>query len=204
MKNAYILFGKSGCGKGTQANLLVKNLESVTDSNGNINKALYISTGAYMRKFAETHSYIAGITRDTLEKGGLLPEFLATTVWGNFLIEHFTGSEDLVLDGLARRLNESTILENALEYIGIKNIYVIFMNTSDTWSTEKLLARGRADDDANEIKKRLNWFTENTMQSISYFKDRAGNSTNIKYLEINGEQTIEEVHSSITEALENA
>lgn len=199
MKNAYILFGKSGCGKGTQANLLVKNLESSTAGN----KALYISTGAYMRKFAETHSYIAGVTRDTLAKGGLLPEFLATTVWGNFLIEHFTGNEDLVLDGLARRLNESTILENALGYIGIQNIYVIFMNTSDTWSTERLLARGRDDDDADEIKKRLNWFSENTMQSINYFKNRASENSNIKYLEINGEQTIEEVHNSIVKALEN-
>jgi adenylate kinase family enzyme len=199
MKNAYILFGKSGCGKGTQANLLVKNLESGTLGN----KALYISTGAHLRQFTKTDSFIASITRDALAKGELSPEFLATTMWGNFLIENFTGNEDLILDGLARRLDESMILENALEYIGIQNIYVIFINTSDVWSTERLLARGRADDDADEIKKRLNWFAENTMQSINYFKNKTSENLKIKYLEINGEQTIEEVHNSIIKALEN-
>lgn len=192
MNNAYIFFGKSGSGKGTQAQLLIKRLE---DQN---NKVLYIETGAHLREFSQGPSYIAGLVKQTMVTGDLLPEFVAENTWANFLINNYTGSEILVLDGVARRLNEAEVLENALMYIGIKNIYVIFIKTSDEWSTDRLLGRGRFDDDTNEIKKRLDWFNVNTLPSIEYFKQ----SQNNKFIEINGEQVIENVHNDIVNALE--
>jgi len=192
MNNAYILFGKSGSGKGTQADLLIKHLK------GSGEKVLYLSTGEHMRKFSQSGSYIAGIVKNTLDQGGLLPEFIAANTWSQYLIENFRGNQDLVLDGLARRLGEAVALEEALKYIGIKNIYAIFINTSDTWSIERLLGRGRSDDNQADIAERLNWFADNTMQSIDYFKTSSG----VRYIEINGEQTIENVFSDILQALQ--
>lgn len=191
MNNAYIFFGKSGSGKGTQAHLLMTNLE--TDAK----KVLYIETGALIRSFAGTDSYIASITKKDMEEGGLTPEFLATTFWGQFLISNFTGNESIVLDGVARRVDEARMLVSALKYIGIQNIYVIFINTSNEWSTEKLLARGRSDDDINEIQKRLEWYAQNTMESLEYFKQ----NENVNYIEINGEQSVEQVHADIVKNL---
>ncbi len=194
MNNAYIFFGKSGSGKGTQAHLLMTKLES--DSK----KVLYIETGALIRSFAGTDSYIAGITKKDMEEGGLTPEFLATTFWGQFLISNFTGNESIVLDGVARRLDEAKMLISALKYIGIQNIYVIFINTSNEWSTDRLLARGRSDDDVNEIEKRLEWFAQNTMESLEYFKQ----NEDVNYIEINGEQSVEQVNADILNSLQKA
>ena len=191
MNNAYIFFGRSGSGKGTQAHLLMTNLEAETK------KVLYIETGALIRSFAGTDSYIASITKKDMEEGGLTPEFLATTFWGQFLISNFTGNESIVLDGVARRVDEAKMLISALKYIGIHNIYVIFINTSNEWSTEKLLARGRSDDDINEIQKRLEWYAQNTMESLEYFKQ----NENVNYIEINGEQSVEQVHADIVKNL---
>lgn len=191
MNNAYIFFGRSGSGKGTQAHLLMTNLEAETK------KVLYIETGALIRSFAGTDSYIASITKKDMEEGGLTPEFLATTFWGQFLISNFTGNESIVLDGVARRVDEARMLVSALKYIGIQNIYVIFINTSNEWSTEKLLARGRSDDDINEIQKRLEWYAQNTMESLEYFKQ----NENVNYIEINGEQSVEQVHADIVKNL---
>lgn len=187
MHNAYIFFGKSGSGKGTQAHLLLSQLE-----NGG-HKALYIETGTLIRNFAGTSSYIAGIAKKEMEEGGLTPEFLATTFWGQFLIDNFTGNENIVLDGVARRVDEARMLISALKYIGISNIYVIFINTSNEWSTDRLLARGRSDDDPDEIKKRLSWFEQNTLDSLNYFKQ----NEHVKYVEVNGEQPIEKVQADI-------
>lgn len=186
-KTAYIFFGKSGSGKGTQAELLIEYLDQ------NNQKAIYIETGARLRSFIEKGTYISGLVDQTLNHGGLLPEFLPITMWCQALIEEYTGSETLVLDGVSRRPDEAPILKNALDYIGIEKVFVLNINVSDTWSTERLLGRGRSDDNENEIKKRLEWFTQNTAPVFDYFK----HETNFIDIEINGEQTIEQVHTEI-------
>lgn len=187
MKTAYIFFGKSGSGKGTQAKLLIEKLN--TDGH----KTVYIETGARLRNFIEKGTFISNIVGQTLEQGGLLPEFLPINMWTQALIDEYTGNEVLILDGVARRIGEAPILATALRYIGIENVCVIDIAVSDSWSTDRLLARGRSDDDPEEIKKRLAWFTENTALVVDYFKEKE----NFKIFTINGEQTIEQVHTEI-------
>jgi adenylate kinase family enzyme len=60
------------------------------------------------------------------------------------------------------------------------------------------LARGRSDDDREEIKKRMSWFDENVMPSVKFFE---GNN-DYHFHKINGENSIEVVHEEIIKAID--
>ena len=96
----FILIGRSGCGKGTQAELLKKHLEK------NVSEfpVLYIETGARFRAFVKGDSYTSLLAREVNDSGKLQSSFLATWMWSNILIEKLTGKEHLVLDGIPRKL----------------------------------------------------------------------------------------------------
>lgn len=187
VKTAYIFFGKSGSGKGTQANLLINHLKQ------DKKPVLYIETGARLRQFINEQNFVSELTKKTLLSGGLLPEFLPITVWSQALTQEYTGNELLILDGVSRRIPEAPILKNALQYIGIQRMLVINIVVSDQWSTDRLIGRGRDDDNHQEIQKRLNWFSENTAPVLDYFKKEHV----FEIIDINGEQTIEQVHNEI-------
>lgn len=183
-----ILYGKSGAGKGTQADLLLKYLKD------NFNRdPIYVETGKGFRAFSEKDTYSAKLVKKTLEEGGLLPEFLPIWVWTDRLLEKVENKEDWVLDGLCRRLPEAPILDSAFNFFNRKNRFVVEIDVSNEWAKEKLLNRGRSDDNEKDIKTRLNWYEENTRPAIDYFKEKDG----YDYLRINGEQTIEKVHKEV-------
>jgi adenylate kinase family enzyme len=69
---------------------------------------------------------------------------------------------------------------------------------SHEWATDKLLKRGREDDNKEEIENRLNWYYQNVVPALNFFR----NDSYYKFLPINGEQTIEEVHKEILEKAE--
>jgi len=200
-----IFFGRSGAGKGTQARLLREYIEKTdTDSK----PVLYIETGERFRDFIKNDTnYTAGLTADVMNKGGLMPEFMPIWVWTSYLIEHYTGSEHMILDGLSRRHDEAPILDSALRFYRRENRKVVFVNTSRDWSVQRLMGRGREDDTEADIQKRLDWFDENTMPAINYFKGHV----NYDFFEVDGEQPIEKVHADLlsrlfsphTEILEN-
>ena len=184
----FVFFGKSGCGKGTQAQLLIKKLESETP-----HKVLYIATGDRFRKFIEGDTYSAELTKEILESGDLFPEFLPIWFWAGMLIEGYSGKEHLVFDGISRRELEARILETALKFYKIERPNIIYMDVSDEWATERLLERNRGDDRKKEIRARLKWFKEHALLSIQYFEKL----DHVNFVRINGEQSVEDVHEDI-------
>ncbi|KKS44408.1 hypothetical protein A3B93_00460 [Candidatus Nomurabacteria bacterium RIFCSPHIGHO2_02_FULL_42_24] len=190
MALAYLFFGRSGCGKGTQAKLLIEYLEKQG------RKTLYVETGAGLRKLIEDPSYTSRLTKETLGRGALCPSFQPIWIWSGFFIDNFTGQEDLVLDGVCRKLPEAMAMAGALDFYGIKNCHIILINVSNEWSMKHLLARGRAIDDTEEkIQRRLGWFDEEVMPAIEYLKK----NTPCRFHDINGEQTIPEVWAEISQ-----
>lgn len=184
---AYIFIGRSGCGKGTQAELLIKKIE-----NRGI-KTLHVETGAFFREFIKKSLYTEVLAKKIVESGGLMPEAIAINMWVSYLVENFTGHEDLVFDGAPRKLMEAELLDGVLKFYNINNYKVIYINVSHAWSKERLLARKRKDDSDEGIEKRLEWFDTDVVPSIEYFK----NNKDCEFIDINGEQTIEEVYSEI-------
>lgn len=188
----FILFGRSGSGKGTQARLLAKFLNENTSR-----KALYIETGQKFRDFIEkSDSYSSTLTRDVIENGGLMPEFLPIWIWTDFFVNNFTGEEHLVLDGLSRRIDEAPILENALRFYRRERIFVIHLNVPREKAFAMMKSRGREDDTDDYINNRLDWFENTVMPVVEHFRSREG----FQFLDVSGEQSIEKVHEDILRA----
>jgi adenylate kinase family enzyme len=99
----------------------------------------------------------------------------------------------LILDGLSRRAYEAPVLDDALKFYKREKPFVIIINVSDEWAKNHLLSRGRADDNKLDIDARLAWFKTNVEPTIDYFR----NNDYYNVLEINGEQSIEDVHKEI-------
>lgn len=188
----FIFIGRSGCGKGTQASLLI-------DDYAHAGQPSYrIESGAMFRSFIAQKGYTNELAADILNSGKLQPEFLSIWVWSNLLIRDFQDpAQHLVLDGMPRRFHESPVLDSALDFYSRRQRYVIYLNVSRTWSENRLRARKRDDDVEQYIKNRLDWFESEVVNVIEYFKK------NPKYIfcDINGEQPIEKVRADIAAAI---
>jgi adenylate kinase family enzyme len=188
MSTVYLFYGKSGCGKGTQVAILKERLEKAGK------KIIYIEMGKKFRDLTETSDHFVGkLVKTTIEGGAMLPGFFSIYMWGEALINGYTGTEDIILDGATRLIEEAPFLDGALDFLNINERYLIHIDVSDTWVIDRMTARGRSDDNAEGMKKRIGWFTEKVVPVIEYFKD----NNKYKNVIINGEQTIESVAADI-------
>lgn len=185
----FILIGRSGSGKGTQAELLIKYLEKKEPAR----KIFYLETGQTFRDLLKKETLTSRLSREINEKGELQPEFLAVWAWSHLLVEGLRGDEHLIIDGTPRKLREAAVLDSAFKFYGRKNPAIINVQVSAEWSREKLLGRKRADDTEEDIARRLGWYETDVVPAIDYFRDR----DDYRVLDINGEQTIENVYAEI-------
>jgi adenylate kinase family enzyme len=189
---AFILMGRSGCGKGTQAHLINELLIKEASF-----PVLYIETGDSFRSFIKSGSYTANLSKSIYENNDRQPDFLGAYMWSDMIINELKEPSHLILDGVARSVNEAKILGSALSFVNIGEVHVIYLNVTRDWSKGRLKERGRFDDLTEEaINKRLDWFDKDVLPAIEYFK----NSEN-HFHEINGEQSIEKVYSDILSEL---
>ena len=194
MLHTIIFVGRSGSGKGTQADLLKDRIWRLDPDKRQI---LYVETGEHFRKFIRAENFSSKLSKKIYETGIRQPDFLGVFLWSKVLIDELDENMHLVIDGTPRALDEAQVLTSAIEFYNRKNPTVIYLDVSRRWSEDRLLARGRSDDKTlSKINKRLDWFDKDVRPAIEYFK------TNplYRYLEINGEQAIEKVHSDIIAA----
>lgn len=185
----FILMGRSGCGKGTQAKLLIEELNRRDESR----LVTYLESGEGFRSLLSKDSHTSRLAKDVADRGALQPAFLAIHIWSHLFIENMKGDEHLVIDGTPRKLNEARIFADALRFYKRPEPVVLHVNVSRGWSRERLLARGRGDDKSANIDGRLDWFESDVAPAIEFFRDEA----DMRVVDINGEQAIEAVHSEI-------
>ena len=187
----FILIGRSGCGKGTQAKLLIKYLQD-----NNLGETLYIYTGDKLRAFVEKEKTLsARYGKSKMKAGDILPSFLAIWFWSGSLIEGVNENNNVIMDGSPRTLLEAMMVDDAMEFYGRSRVASIFLETSEEWSTKRLLEGGRGDDSLQSIKERLEFFEKDVMPVIDYYSGKSRH----KLTRINGEQSVEEVHKEILE-----
>lgn len=180
MRKSFIFIGPSGSGKGTQA----KKLLSYLKEQGEAQEPCYIEAGKEFRTFIEEDGFVQNISKEVYGMGKRQPDFLAVYMWANILIRRFNGQESTVFDGTPRSLTEAKVLDTALRFLRMEKVYVITLSLSREVARERLTARGRHDDDPYGIEKRLDWFEEDVIPAIEYYKKHPSHT----FIEVNGEE----------------
>jgi adenylate kinase family enzyme len=196
MIHTIIFIGRSGCGKGTQADLFKNRIHKQDEEHRPI---LYVETGERFRQFIRDKQYSSDLSKAVYESDERQPNFLACWMWASVLIDELAEKMHLIFDGAPRARAEAELLTTAMRFYSRERPTVIHINVSREWSEKRLLARGRSDDlNLEKIDKRLDWFDKDTVPAINYFKS----DPLYRFVEVNGEQSIEKVHSDIVAAYE--
>jgi len=190
---SFIFIGRSGSGKGTQADLLIEYLKDKDPGH----EVLHIESGKELREFIKGPSYTEQVTKKLYDGGGLIPEFVVVYLWAGMLIARFTGNEHLVFDGMPRKVHEAGALNSIFGFYGLSKPWIINIDISPEESTKRLLARKRFDDVQEEIDKRLAWYETDVVPTMKYYD---GNPR-YNLLKIDGGRPVEEIHADIVKKL---
>ncbi|MFA6050583.1 MAG: nucleoside monophosphate kinase [Candidatus Paceibacterota bacterium] len=190
-KKAFIFIGRSGCGKGTQAKLLVDAIKDKKDEN-----VYYVATGDEFRKVLDAGTYMSSRLKEVVGKGGFAPSFAATLMWSTALFRDLKENDHVMIDGSPRSLSEAQVLDSVFPFLDLAPV-VIYINVSREWASDRLRARGRHDDSDTGINSRMNLFESDIIPVLEFYKSREYP----EILEINGEQHIDDVHEDLKKAL---
>jgi adenylate kinase len=194
-QKTFIFIGRSGCGKGTQLELL-KNYVLANNPEVSIKN---IIMGDIFRELFKKEGYISSVARDlSVKQGKFQPDFLTSALFVNGAINILDLESALFIDGYPRTLNQLDILKQLFSYVNRSGITFLNINVSAENVTKRMLARGRADDTEEAIKSRLNEFDTFVAPMIEKIK---GDSS-FNYLEIDGEPGPDEIHKDIISKLE--
>ena len=181
-----LIIGRPGSGKGTQSKKLLNYLGK--------ENTLYLSTGQYLRDLINKNSYSGCLLDEQVMKAGTFaPSFFAIWAWGDILVNNLRESHNIILDGSPRTLLEAMALDDAFKFYNRKNINVLFIDISKETSINRLLKRGRTDDEENIIKDRLEESNKYTDEVVSFIKEK----NNFNFVTINGEEDENTVFNNI-------
>ena len=117
-----VFLGRSGCGKDTQMEFLLKRLE--------FKNAVKVVSGDNFRELANENSVLGRRVKEVLEAGGLMPYWLPSYFWISSLRENLEREEILIFDGSPRRLEETKLLDEVLKFLGRPKAVAILLEIS--------------------------------------------------------------------------
>ncbi len=159
-----VFLGRSGSGKGTQAERLIKYL--------GLKDYIYIVTGDLFRALATKDSVIGRKVATQLKLGQLPPDWLASALWQHELVERLLRDDQaIIFDGALRRVNEAITLETVLEWLGRPKAIPILIDVTREEAFRRLKLRGRADDSDEVINRRLDWYEEDVVKVVEYYQN---------------------------------
>ena len=213
MKSRNIIFlGRSGSGKGTQAELLMKKFALAN-----------IDTGDILRKLTKRNDKFGKTVLKTISHGKLVPIWLVIYCWLDQLLK-VPSKKGIIMEGSPRQLEEAKTLEEVFSWLGRENFKVVYLQTSAKEVTQRLLTRRicskcgkefslnftpnlkkcsscggklirRKDDYPKAIKNRMLFFQKKILPVINYFRKKR------IVVEVNGEGSVEEIHKRILKKL---
>ncbi|CAM4429755.1 adenylate kinase [Nocardia ninae] len=152
-----VLLGPPGAGKGTQAVLLSEKLG-----------VPHISTGDLFRANISQQTLLGREAQKYMDAGDLVPSDIT-----NRMVEARVNEPDaangFVLDGYPRTVDQADALEKILKDIDTKLDAVLCFVVAEDTVVERMLARGRADDNEGVIRNRLRVYREETEPLLEHY-----------------------------------
>ena len=188
MKNL-VIFGAPGSGKGTQSDLLVAKYGF-----------RHISTGDVLRAEIKQGTELGRTAQQFIDKGQLIPDELMIEILAS-VYDSLCPCEGVFFDGFPRTIPQAEALKKMLAQRGTEVSAVLQLEVPEEMLTERLLNRGktsgRADDNAETIRKRLEVYHSQTAPLAAWYTAEG------KLHAIKGYGALEEINAALCEVIDN-
>ena len=185
MKKLFLIIGAPGSGKTTDASIIAKN-----DS-----KFSQYSTGDLLRAEVASGSDLGRLIDSFISKGNLVP----LDVVVNTIVSAIKSSptEYILIDGYPRSVEQMLELDKVLSNTNdVKLSGVIEVDVSEQVARERVLGRARGADDNDEVfNNRMKVYLAPLKEIRDFYSSKS------LLRNINGERTIEEIVSDMTNLL---
>jgi adenylate kinase len=155
-----VLFGAPGVGKGTQATILAERLG-----------VAHLSTGDAFRAAIKNQTAVGMIAKGYVDAGTLVPDDIVARI-----VEEAMGAPEFasgcILDGFPRTRAQADALDALLTAKGLGITRVINLEVDDETIITRLLQRGRADDQEEIIRNRLNVYNNETAPLLEHYSQK--------------------------------
>src|ERR687897_275403 len=152
-----LLLGPPGAGKGTQADRIAARFQLV-----------HLATGDLLRANVADGTPLGEVAQAYLDSGELVPDEVVVAM----MLERLTRPDcvhGFLLDGFPRSVAQARALDEHLAGLGAPLDAAINLEVAEEELLQRLAGRGRADDNAQTIRNRLQEFTSSTRPLLDYY-----------------------------------
>ena len=178
-----ILFGPPGAGKGTQADLLKDKFN-----------LLHLSTGDILREEVSNNTDLGQQAKKLADSGEQVTDELIIGMIKNKR-DSTKNVEGFLFDGFPRTISQAEALDAMFLSNSLSVDKVISLEADDNVLTQRLLSRGRSDDNEETIKNRLNVYKNQTLPIKDYYLK------NNKLVEVKGDDSVDDVNATIVSSI---
>jgi len=179
-----VVLGRQGAGKGTQCAMLVESTGIV-----------HVSTGDMLRAAVAAGTELGQKAEAVMKAGELVSDEIMNGIVGERLAEADIMEHGVLLDGFPRTPSQADALEAILAAQGVELDAAINIDVPIEEVTARMMARGREDDTAEGIARRLELYEEQTAPLLQWFADHN------KLVVVDGLGTEEEIFARIEAVL---
>ena len=155
-----LLLGPPGAGKGTQADRIAARFQLV-----------HLATGDLLRANVADGTPLGEVAQAYLDSGELVPDEVVVAM----MLERLTQPDckrGFLLDGFPRSVAQARALDEHLAKLGAPLDAAINLEVAEEELLHRLAGRGRADDNAQTIRNRLQVFAASTRPLLDYYEKR--------------------------------
>lgn len=154
-----VFIGPPGAGKGTQSQRLKDYL-----------KATHLSTGELLRDAGRKGTALGLEAAEFMKSGQLVPDSIVLQLVLDRLDD--VCAQGCLFDGFPRTVPQAEALDKMLAERGMPLNVVLAMEVSEAKLVERLMVRGRPDDDQETIRERFRQHTRLTEPLLTYYRGR--------------------------------
>jgi adenylate kinase len=156
-----VILGRQGSGKGTQAARLVEAYSPV-----------HVSTGDMLRATVAAGTELGRRAGALMDAGDLVGDDLINGIVAERLAQPDVAEHGFLLDGYPRTPDQAAAMEGFLAEAGTTLDGAVNLDVPVDEVTARMLARGRADDTEEAIRRRLDLYEAETAPLLAWFADR--------------------------------